>query len=91
MQTRTIVPRKTPHRFRPGTAEPASPLGEGEEPARLQDQSSLRKGLERMREKAESLLLGDAGVEGGGWWAYAFWPPEPGLGLPVPSVRFDVL
>ena len=27
----------------------------------------------------------------GGWWAYAFWPPEPGLGFPVPSVRFDVL
>ena len=26
-----LVGRKTPHRFRPGTAEPASPLGEGEE------------------------------------------------------------
>ena len=26
-----LVARKTPHRFRPGTAEPASPPGEGEE------------------------------------------------------------
>ena len=27
--------RKTPHRFRPGTAEPASPPGEGEEAPRF--------------------------------------------------------
>ena len=30
-----LVARKTPHRFRPKTPEPASPLGEGEEPEHL--------------------------------------------------------
>ena len=32
-ETPGLIARKTPHRFRPGTAEPASPPGEGEEPA----------------------------------------------------------
>ena len=42
--TRGVVARKTPHRFRPRTAEPASPLGEGEERSRLRRRRAFWKG-----------------------------------------------
>ena len=66
-----LVARKTPHRFRPGTAESASPLGEGEEPRPRR--SLIRGGLVARKTLTPTLSHGERGK-------MAVWPEGwPGL------------